>query len=161
MGQIVMQFVGNNTSIGSKLIEWFSHSPYSHVDTVMPNGTLLGARSDKIMGVPPGVQIRPASYVLAEHDLITRVVIPCTDAQQKKYYQFVTSQIGKPYDKTAIFAFVVNRDWTEDDAWFCSELNSAGTMACGLFKHLSQPHNKIDPGDLFFLISSIVDIKKG
>jgi hypothetical protein len=159
MGQIVMQFVGNHTSLGSKVIEWFSHSDYSHVDSVLPDGRLLGARSDKIMGIAPGVQIRPSIYVELEHDLITRVNIPCTDQQEKLYYEFVKSQIGKPYDKTAIFAFIVDRDWTEPDSWFCSELNSAATMHCGLFKHLACPRNKIDPGDLIFLISSIVDIK--
>lgn len=32
------------------------------------------------------------------------------------------SQIGKPYDWTALFGFLVRRDWQADDSWFCSEL---------------------------------------
>ena len=32
------------------------------------------------------------------------------------------SQIGKPYDWTALWSFVIRRDWQEDDSWFCSEL---------------------------------------
>lgn len=32
------------------------------------------------------------------------------------------SQIGKPYDWTALLAFILRRDWQEDDSWFCSEL---------------------------------------
>jgi len=31
------------------------------------------------------------------------------------------SQIGKPYDWTALFGFLVRRDWQADDSWFCSE----------------------------------------
>ncbi|KAG0188260.1 hypothetical protein DFQ28_005152 [Apophysomyces sp. BC1034] len=31
------------------------------------------------------------------------------------------SQIGKPYDYTAILGLGLRRDWQQDDAWFCSE----------------------------------------
>ena len=32
----------------------------------------------------------------------------------------------KPYDKLAIVAFAVNRDWRSPDAWFCDELVAVG-----------------------------------
>lgn len=35
------------------------------------------------------------------------------------------AQIGKSYDWTALVSFVVQRDWQEPDAWFCSELTEA------------------------------------
>jgi hypothetical protein len=35
------------------------------------------------------------------------------------------AQIGKRYDWTALVSFVVQRDWQEPDAWFCSELTEA------------------------------------
>jgi hypothetical protein len=161
MGMIVMQFVGNRSSLGSLAIEWFSHSKWSHVDSVMPGGSLLGARSDRIMGIPPGVQIRPAEYVRAEKDRVKRVHIPCTDQQMNDYYAFVVSQVGKPYDKTAIIAFMVNRDWTAKDSWFCSELCGAAAVHAKLFSYrLAVKHNKIDPGDLLFVLSAITDVSK-
>ena len=161
MGQIVVQFAGNHDSIGSKAIEWFSHSKWSHVDTVMPDGRLLGARSDVIQNIPAGVQIRPSGYVHKEHDSLKRVHIPCTDAVEALYYKFVQSQIGKPYDKTAIFAFIVDRDWTAHDSWFCSELCAAAAEHAKLFSYrLAVKHNKIDPGDLLFVLSAITDVSK-
>lgn len=41
------------------------------------------------------------------------------------------SQLGKPYDWTAIFALGLRRDWQEDDAWFCSELVAWAAAAAG------------------------------
>ena len=34
-------------------------------------------------------------------------------------------QLGKKYDWTALLSFVVQRDWQEDDKWFCSELTES------------------------------------
>jgi hypothetical protein len=156
MGTIVMQFVGND-SFGSRLIEWFDHGKYSHVDSVLPDGTLLGARNDVIEGIPSGVQIRPASYVAG--DRILRVTIPCTANQEEVYYDFVRTQIGKPYDETAIAAFAVGRDWRAPDSWFCSELCAAATEESGLVPPMIAPVNKIAPDDLLLVISALVPIR--
>jgi hypothetical protein len=155
MGQIVMQFV-EGSGFGSALIKYYDHGLYSHVDSVLPDGTLLGARDDVIDGIPSGVQIRPASYVTGE--TVLRVTIPCTDAQEAAYYAFVRAQLGKPYDETAIAAFAVGRDWRAADSWFCSELCSSGIEASGLVPPLSAPANKIAPDDLLLVVSALVQI---
>lgn len=152
---IVLQFVGNN-SVGSSLIEWFDHGQFSHVDTVMPDGSLLGARDDVIQGIPSGVQIRPADYVNGEK--LCRVALPCTQGEQDAYYTFVQAQLGKPYDQTAIAAFVTGRDWTSQDSWFCSELCAAGLEASGIVPNLYAPVNKIAPDDLLLVCSALVYI---
>jgi hypothetical protein len=157
MGAIVLQFVGNN-SFGSTLIEWFDHGQYSHVDSVLPDGTLLGARDDVILGVPAGVQIRPATYV-DSYPKIKQVSLPTTDEIAQAYYDFVRSQIGKPYDSTAIAAFIVGRDWINPLAWFCSELATAGLLASRFLLHKpSAPCYKIAPDDLLLICSTFVDI---
>lgn len=156
MGAIVLQFVGDNHSFGSLLIEWFDHGQFSHVDSVLPDGSLLGARSDVILGVPAGVQIRPASYVGGE---VTKLVsIPCPDPVADAYYAFIHSQIGKPYDKTAIAAFVFGRNWMESDSWFCSELCAAALVAAGFVHTLAAPCNKIAPDDLLLIVSAFVPV---
>ena len=38
---------------------------------------------------------------------------------------WLTAQIGKKYDWTALFSFIVQRDWQDPDKWFCSELTEA------------------------------------
>ena len=35
--------------------------------------------------------------------------------------KWLEAQLGKPYDWTALLSFIVQRDWQEDDKWFCSE----------------------------------------
>lgn len=155
MAAIVLQFV-EGSGVGSDLIRWFDHGQYSHVDTVLPDGTLLGARDDVIDGTPAGVQIRPASYVAGE--IVLRVAIPCTDAQQGAYYAFVREQLGKPYDEEAIAAFVVGRSWRDPGDWFCSELCAAGIEASGLVPLLIAPANKIAPDDLALVVSALVQV---
>jgi hypothetical protein len=155
MGQIVMQFAGSS-SVTSQLIEWFDHGEYAHVDTVMPDGLLLGARNDVMAGYPAGVQLRGPDY--QQGYSFKRVALPCTDAQQKAYYDFVLAQVGKPYDSKAIAAFVVGRNWRAPDSWFCSELCAAGLEASGVVPPLSAPVNKIAPDDLLLILSALVKI---
>jgi hypothetical protein len=153
MGAITLQFVGND-SLGSRLIEWYDHGQYSHVDTVLPDGSLLGARNDVIGAIPAGVQIRPAGYVVG--DRMKRVVIPRSDVREANYYDYVEAQIGKPYDRCAIAAFFAGRDWRDETAWFCSELVAAGLEAAGVVYPLSAPVNKIAPDDLLLVLSAMV-----
>jgi hypothetical protein len=156
MDSILVQFASDDHSIGSKLIEWFDHGQFSHVDSVLPDGTLLGARDDVINGIASGVQIRPADYVRA--DRIQRVAITVSPEIANAYYTFVRSQIGKPYDETAIAAFAVGRNWREPDSWFCSELCAAAFENSGLFYPLAAACSKIAPDDLLLVISGMVDL---
>lgn len=153
---ITIQFVGA-ASIGGELIEWFDHGRFSHVDAVLPDGRLLGARSDSVGGAQPGVQIRTPDY--AAWNAILRVDLPSTPEMEAKFYAFLKAQIGKPYDKTAIVGFVTGRDWRDSNAWFCSELVAAALEACGWFKWpLIVPDEKVAPDDLALLVSVLVRI---
>lgn len=155
MGAIVLQFV-EGSGLGSGMIKWFGHGAFSHVDAVLPDGTLLGARNDDIDGVPAGVQIRPASYVARE--TVRRVELPATDEQAAAFYQFMREQIGKPYNRVGIAAFMVNASWSSVGAWFCSQVVTAALQAAGWLRELSEPPNKIDPDDLYLVISALVGL---
>jgi len=155
MSAIVLQFV-EGTGLGSGMIRWFGHGSYSHVDAVLPDGSLLGARSDVIDGIPAGVQIRPADYVAKEK--VTRISLPATHEQTREFYQFMHDEIGRPYNKIGILAFVVNANWTSIGAWFCSQLVTAKLMSCKWLRHLSEPANKVDPDDLFLILSALVEV---
>jgi hypothetical protein len=155
MGAIVMQFAGSD-SLTSRLIQWYDHGEFAHVDTVLPDGALLGARNDVMDGYPAGVQIRGADY--QQGYTLKRVTLPCTDAQEKAYYDFVMAQVGKQYDSTAIAAFAVGRDWRAPDSWFCSELNAAGLEESGVVPPLSAPVNKVAPDDLLLVLSALVHV---
>lgn len=104
--KIRLQFSAQD-KIGSRLICWWTWSDYSHVDFVLSSGKLLGARGD-------GVKIRDPYPT--KRKLIVEV------EASEDVLLAAHSQIGKPYDYTAMLGFIVKRDWQETDSWFCSEL---------------------------------------
>lgn len=157
---IVLQFV-RGKDFGADAIAWFSHGAnFSHVDTVLPDGGLLGARSDVVDDVRPGVRVRNPSYVGDCRTL--RVELPCAPAIERAYLEFLHAQIGKPYDVEGIMDFIGGRDWHEPDAWFCSELAAAGLEHAGYFEYpLTTPTNKITPSDLLLALSARTKIDVG
>ena len=149
---IQLQFV-RQAALSSDVIAWFSQGHFSHVDFVMPDGSLLGARDDSVGGQQPGVRIRPPGYV--KFALRVVMTIPCSEDQATKYCAFLKDQVGKPYDTEAIWAFAFNRNWRETDSWICSELQSAAGEAAGIFPQLYLAANKITPVSCALAYSAI------
>lgn len=137
----------------SNAIAWYGDGDFSHVDILLSDGCLLGARSDSVGGAPPGVQYRKPDYAPWSKQVI--ISIPCTEEQRLRAVQFAIAQIGKPYDKRSIAAFFVARDWRSPDSWFCSELGAAVGEEGGLWGPLYSPVNKITPVGLALVASSI------
>lgn len=173
MGLIRQQFSTNGgLDVESVLIRLYEHSwsPYTHVDIVRPDGSLLGARSDSVGGKPPGVQIRPANYETWAH--VALVELPCSDAVEAAYLAFAEAQIGKPYDTTAIMHMALlnanptvpapERNWADDDSWFCSELDLAAKQASGFFPFpLVVRAQLLTPADDLLLCSAFVNVFTG
>jgi hypothetical protein len=137
----------------SSVIAWESGAPLSHVDAILPGGMLLGARSNVIGGKPAGVQIRPPDY--AKFALRVVFNVPATDAQESAFYNFLHSQIGKPYDNLAILGFATGRDWRNDGAWICSELIARAGELSTILRFLYIEANKINPGTCAAVYSAI------
>ncbi|MCX4187158.1 hypothetical protein [Methylophaga sp. OBS4] len=119
---------------GSWLIRRFTWSPFSHVDFVLPNGRLLGARG---LG---GVQVRNAQHF----DAVGRFQV----AAPESVLDFAKSQVGKPYDWGAILGLVARHDWQDKNAWFCSELIAWCFLQAGVPLLRSQQLQRITPRDL-------------
>lgn len=147
---IRLQFVGA-TDPASECIRIFERGWCSHVDAVLPDGTLLGARSDAVGGKPPGVQIRPPGYAIWPQRVVVSLAAPAD--VESRWQTFLLAQIGKPYDMLAIAAFAAERDWRERDSWFCSELQAAALEWCKWFPApLPQSANEITPRDLLLAV---------
>ena len=149
---IRLQFV-RGSGLSSAAIAWFSQGTFSHVDAVLPDGTLLGARSDVCGGQPPGVRVRPHGYEVWTQRVVFS--IPASDAQAEAWEAFLRSQVGKPYDKIAILGFALGRDWRDDGAWICSELGAAALEATGIVPQLYLAAAKITPEALALVCSAI------
>lgn len=118
---VTLQFIAERDPI-SWAIRTHTCSDYSHVDLVMPDGSgLLGARAEG------GVQIRPVGYIKAER--VVRVSYPV--ANLPAGMEWITKQIGKPYDYEAIGGILLHRDWRQGDSWICSELQARFSEVCG------------------------------
>lgn len=155
MAFITFQFSCQD-DLGSEAIRIFEHGEYSHVDMVLDDGSLLGARDDVMMGIAPGVQVRPSAYV--NFSAVKVVKIPCTDDEKTKFYSLAFSQVGKPYDESAILAFVAGRNWRSEDSWFCSELGLWCLEGSFLPYKAALTENKATPGDLFLVSSVFTDV---
>ena len=133
---------------------------FSHVDCQFDDGTLWGARSDKIGGKPRGVWGRPPDYEKPQH--LTIYGIPCTMLQKQSYEAFYVSQEGKPYDWRAIVNnFGFGYDFRTTDHWFCSDIATAAGESSDLWgipddsgaRKLFVPTYGTSPGMLAMLVS--------
>lgn len=114
----------------------------SHIDAVLPDGSLLGAR---FFG---GVQIRPRDY---DHGNFLReeyIEFRANAEQTAAFYNFLQLQIGKPFDSLAIAAFVSERNWRDPRKWFCSELFGSGLVPAGILPaHVADNYSRFTPRD--------------
>ncbi len=152
----------NVDSIGSFFIRWGTHSDFSHVDIITPDGYRFGARTDHPVPVFPndslagdtgyhaGVQKRTMNYATFTKDV--RLIIPCSFAEAEQAYEWLYAQTGKPYDSTGLFqSFILNRrrDWRgNEDSWWCSELATVFVEKAG-FPICRCPANGMAPNDAF------------
>jgi hypothetical protein len=121
MATIGLQFV-LGSGISSRFIAWYGngYGGFSHVDGILSDGRLLGARSDKVGGQPAGVHIRPPGY--EKWLKRTQVTFEVTAAVYKDWEANLRAKIGTPYDVTSIWGFVTGRQESTDGHWICSQL---------------------------------------
>lgn len=158
---IQLQFCGF-TSFVSRFISYGTEGcGIAHVDAVDAAGDLWGAQEQALGGRPSGFQIRPANYGdscgMINKTLVTLHV---SDVEEYAFWSFLRSQLGKPYDLTAIAAFVADRDWHDPAAWFCSEVQAAALEAARVINPLAVPVNKVTPVELLLVCSAIGDVTK-
>lgn len=136
----------------SEGISWFEDDFWAtHVETVMPDGTLLGAH------LSGGVRARTTGYDRSNLKREEFVDLEVTQEQADKYHAFMLSQVGKPYDVEAIAGIVLRKNWRDPSRWICSELVAAGFCECGRFPdHLAVQMQHITPRDVCLIVSSMV-----
>ena len=97
---------------GAAIIRAVTWSDWSHVAII--DG------EEVIEDTWPAVRLAQLSEVIAKHSAHCIVDMPCDDPAA--VIAAARSQVGKPYDLTALFGLLARRDWQEPDSWFCSEL---------------------------------------
>ena len=150
---IRLRFVGGDDIVAAGISAAEYGHWCTHVEAVMPDGTLLGAHYEG------GVQARRPGYDAGKIRRELLVSIPADAAMTDAFHAFLRAQLGKPYDKRAILAFVLGHEWQDPAAWFCSELQAAALAACTWFvSALATEFSHITPRDLLLIISGRVAI---
>lgn len=153
MSAIRLSFVCGS-DISSRLIAWYGngYGGFSHVDSMLPDGSLLGARSDRIGQIPPGVQIRPDNYERWTRRSV--VEIPATELRAIAWETWLRKQIGRPYDIQAIWGFVLGERKHGEGRWICSACAFESLEQVNLLKPTPVPAAQITPDSLFELVTA-------
>jgi uncharacterized protein YycO len=153
MATITLQFSTGN-DLESWAIRSFQRAWPTHVDYVLEDGQLLGAR------FPDGVQVRPSDYMKFTRTERVDIVVPYF--KETAFKTFIKEQVGKPYDWLAIISFscivACNRNWRQEDAWFCSELIAAAFEYSGITRQLAPTINRLTPRDIYLVVSAIAPV---
>ena len=125
-----------NNKPGSWLIRIGTMSRWSHAAVYLEDGTVVDTT------LATGVRAIPFLEWLDHYPVWTSINVPLPDESAAEL--FALSQVGKPYDWTALAGMVMQRNWQEDDSWFCSELVEA-TLAAGGRKRFRDTASRITP----------------
>jgi len=164
MGRITLQFSTQADSWQSTVIRKLCHSPFSHCDCVLPDGSLLGASGSPdcpvIEGNPNGVAIRPPDY--QSFGIRRNATLYVHDTVEERFIADLRSQVGKPFDDGALYDFFGEfespRDWRKPDMWFCTELFVLDMERSGVFPYeLLIPKNRVSPADTLLLLNPYID----
>ena len=127
-------------SLLSRLIRWFTWSPYSHAAWICRDGSVIEAWSKGV---------RRAASLGEAHMAGTPVEIFALDLDAQQHAEiekFLTKQLGQKYDWWGILGFLPRRVMENHDAWFCSELVTKALNAAGVWPLLRIPACRITPG---------------
>ena len=149
------------------VIRRLTHSRFSHCDFIIPGEGLLGVSGPgdylSLTGVKHhdagGVLLRPFdAWPYLEPPKIAR--IQATEAIVRSIIEVARSQIGKPFDNSALWAFLDDqahqqkRNWRDSGQWFCSELITFAEEQGHLFSYpLVVTKDRVTPGDNLLMIN--------
>lgn len=142
--------------VGSYLIRQFTHSDWSHCAILTDKNHVIESTLAK------GVAPTTLDEFLSHHTHVISITFSTDFCEE--VYMTAAGEVGKPYDWTAIFGILANRNWDEPDSWFCSELVAFALRAAKLFlDELSAFVSKITPQDIFEILvkHGVIRVIKG
>lgn len=130
--------------LAPSVIRFCTRSPHHHVGIIDPH-TNIAYESVTKTGVT-----KSRDYVAHPGFSIDLFRVWVTEDQKRVVLDFLEKQLGKRYDWSAVVQVLnYERDWTEDDEWFCSELVAAAFLAAGIYL-IRKPAGRVTPGDCVY-----------
>lgn len=134
-------FQKNPNKIFSKLICWWTKSPYFHTELFFSNGVSFSAQPLQ------KTKFHSTDYNNKDWDFIN---IPMSKEQEEILYKWCISESGCNYDYVGIF-FCQILNWSFENPWwwFCSEICLAGIQK--IYPMNKNPY-EFSPGKLYELL---------
>jgi hypothetical protein len=134
-----------------RIIRWWTGSPYSHVELIMPNGTMAGI-------TPSNPFVRTKSLVGIKKTDWDFVEIKVTEKQLNLLRRFIDSTRGQGYDWLGMIAsHLTPLKVRLPNKWYCSEwvayaLSVSKVLTWAELKLYDIP--RMPPGRLYTLLSN-------
>ncbi len=141
-GKTVLMIFSNSRLPFSYAIRCQSNSLWSHCAFILPDGRVIESsamRGGVVLDTLANFQARAKEWAIADY--------LCNDPRAA--YGFFLSQLGKKYDYTGLVGFALkDRDFEEEDAWFCSEVAETSFIA-GATSHFNDNRSSVSPKELW------------
>lgn len=152
-----------STAFTSGIIRRLTHSPFSHVDFIVPEGLLGVSGVDPSINDVGGVLVRPFNcWPYLTKPKVAR--LGCSDEIAVKVIAVAMTQLGKPFDNTAMWGMLEDqateklRNWRDPTQWFCSEFVAWAMETGGLFPYsLAVMKNRVSPADVLLLANPFMN----
>lgn len=139
----VTLYFSTQTDPLSALIRACTWSQWSHVSLMDHDGYLISAE------FPLGVYSESVSNLMQKSKRVHAVTFETPQAGL--VVDKALSQMGKPYDLSAVIGIGLHRDWQEDDSWFCSELIAWAFDQAGTPLFRREAMHRVTPEHLWML----------
>jgi len=141
--------------LSSRLVAWYGqgYGGWSHVDAVLSDGSLLGARSDTIKDIAPGVRIRPPNYEPWTRAMV--LTLKATPREDAAWESYLHSQIGHGYDKADIWGFILGKPLESPGHWICSALQLNALQVIGRLHKLCITPQQCPPNMFSVILSTL------
>jgi len=146
-GYLRLRFVTTRNNWLSNLIRWQTQGTVSHVESILPDGSIIGAYLDGVKQVPGNTDFGYTSQTFVD------VLAPQESVD--KWVAYLKSRCGRKYDFLAILGFVLHMNIRTPGAFICSMDATLALRASGTFKRpLSEQAHRVSPRDLLFALSA-------
>ena len=138
----VLTIFSNSNLPFSYAIRCKTNSKWSHCAFILPDGRIIESsamRGGVVTDTLDNFKKRAKEWAIADYY--------CENPQLA--YEFFLSQQGKKYDYTGLIGYAIkDRDFQENDAWFCSEVGETSFIKGGT-SHFKSKRSNVSPKDLW------------
>ncbi|WP_197329516.1 YiiX/YebB-like N1pC/P60 family cysteine hydrolase [Ralstonia syzygii] len=106
---------------------------------------------DQVIESIPGHGVRRVLLTEALRDTSHHELVSLPGRAAMQVLAAAASQIGLPYDYSAVLGIGLHRDWQEEDAWFCSELIAWAFQQAGVPLFRADCIRRVTPQHLYML----------